>query len=58
MKHKSPDYKTSVVRYYLNNKESMDKVCKVFDCKKNTLKDWIHKYKNNHKKCKPKKYKE
>jgi hypothetical protein len=26
MKHKSPDYKTSVVRYYLNNKESMDKV--------------------------------
>lgn len=49
MKHKSPDYKTYVVRYYLNNKESMDKVCKVFDCKKSTLKDWIHKYKNNHK---------
>ena len=25
------------------------KVCKSFDCKKSTLKDWIHKYKNNHK---------
>lgn len=49
MKHKTPDYKTSVVKYYLNSKVSMDKVCKIFDCKKSTLKDWVHKYKNNHK---------
>lgn len=49
MKHKTEDYKTSVVKYYLNNNQSMDYVCKVFDCKKSTLKDWVHKYKNNNK---------
>ncbi len=41
MKHKSDDYKTIAVKYYLNNKDSMDKVCKIFNCKKSTLKDWI-----------------
>jgi hypothetical protein len=30
MKHKGIDYKTSAVHYYLNNNESMDKVCKIF----------------------------
>ena len=39
MKHKGIDYKTSAVQYYLNNNESMDKVCKIFNCKKTTLKD-------------------
>jgi len=29
MKHKGIDYKTSAVQYYLNNNESMDKVCKI-----------------------------
>ena len=38
MKHKGIDYKTSAVQYYLNNNESMDKVCKIFNCKKTTLK--------------------
>ena len=28
MKHKGIDYKTSAVQYYLNNNESIDKVCK------------------------------
>jgi len=42
MKHKGIDYKTSVVQYYLNNNESMDKVCKIFNCKKTTLKVWVH----------------
>jgi transposase len=46
MKHKSDDYKTIAVKYYLNNKDSMDKVCKIFNCKKSTLKDWIDRYKN------------
>jgi len=36
MKHKGIDYKTSAVQYYLNNNESMDKVCKIFNCKKTT----------------------
>ena len=47
MKHKGIDYKTSAVQYYLNNNESMDKVCKIFNCKKTTLKVWVHNYKNN-----------
>ena len=34
MKQKTEDYKTSVVKYYLNNNQSMEDVCKVFDCKK------------------------
>jgi nicotinic acid phosphoribosyltransferase len=38
MKHKGIDYKTSTVQYYLNNNESMDKVCKIFNCKKTTQK--------------------
>lgn len=29
-----------------NNKDSMDKVCKIFNCKKSTLKDWIDRYKH------------
>jgi len=45
MKHKSDDYKTVAVKYYLNNKDSMDKVCKIFNCKKSTLNDWVNKYK-------------
>ena len=47
MKHKGNDYKVSAVNYYLKNKDSMDKVCKIFNCKKSTLKDWVHYYKNN-----------
>jgi transposase-like protein len=34
MKHKSEDYKISAVQYYIKNKVSMDKTCKIFDCKK------------------------
>ena len=37
MKHKSDDYKTIAVKYYLNNKDSMDKVCKIFNCKKRNI---------------------
>jgi len=46
MNHKSEDYKTISVKYYLNNNDSMDKVCNIFNCKKNTIKDWIDRYKN------------
>ena len=44
MKHKGIDYKTSAVQYYLNNDESMDKFCKIFNCNKTTLKVWVHNY--------------
>ena len=44
MKHKSPDYKLSAVKYYLNNKDGYDETCKIFDCKKSSIKRWIHTY--------------
>jgi len=36
-KHKSEDYKLSAVKYYLNNQVSLDDVCKIFDCSKQSL---------------------
>ena len=48
MPHKTEDYKLSAVKFYLKNKQSMNKVCSIFDCKKSTLKDWVHKYKKQH----------
>lgn len=47
MKHKSDDYKFTAVQYYLKNNVSMDKTCEIFNCKKSTLKDWVHKYKTH-----------
>jgi transposase len=46
-KHKTEDYKISAVKYYLNNDkgDGYKKTCKIFDCKKSTLRDWIKKYK-------------
>ena len=46
-KHKTDDYKNSAVKYYLNNEngDGYKKTCKIFDCKKSTLRDWIYKYK-------------
>ena len=42
--HKSEDYKISAVKYYLNNKVSMDTVCEIFKCKKQSLSRWVNKY--------------
>lgn len=36
-KHKSEDYKISAVKYYLNNNISLDDVCEIFDCPKQSL---------------------
>jgi len=47
MKHKSPDYKLSAVNYYLNHDVGYDNTCKIFDCKKSSLKRWIHNYKTS-----------
>ena len=40
-KHKTEDYKISAVKYYLNNDkgDGYEKTCKIFDCKKSTLRD-------------------
>jgi len=45
-KHKTDDYKNSAVKYYLNNEngDGYKKTCKIFDCKKSTLRYWIYKY--------------
>ena len=43
-KHKSEDYKLSAVKYYLNNNVSLDDVCKIFDCHKQSLYRWIKRY--------------
>ena len=31
MKQKGGDYKLTVVKYYLNNDDTMDNTCKIFD---------------------------
>jgi transposase-like protein len=45
MKQKTEDYKLSAVRYYINNDYGYDKTCKIFDCKKSSLKRWVQQYK-------------
>lgn len=49
MKQKGDDYKLTAVKYYLNNEDTMDNTCKIFDCKKSSLKRWIHQYKTQKK---------
>ena len=43
-KHKSEDYKLSAVKYYLNNQVSLDDVCEIFDCPKQSLYRWVKRY--------------
>ena len=43
-KHKSEDYKLSAVKYYLNNSVSLDVVCEIFDCPKQSLSRWVKIY--------------
>ena len=57
MKHKGSDYKISAVKYHLSHKSilnkshkaSLNKTCKIFNCKKSTLRRWILRYKNEDK---------
>ena len=43
-KHKSEDYKLSAVKYYLKNDVSLDDVCEIFDCSKQSLYRWVKRY--------------
>ncbi len=43
-KHKSYFYKLSTVKYYLNNHVSLDDVCLIFDCPKQSIYRWIKRY--------------
>ena len=43
--HHSTDYKIAVVKYYLKSHQSMDYVCNIFNCSKQSLSRWIEQYK-------------
>lgn len=45
MKQKGDDYKLTAVNYYMNNDDTMDNTCKIFNCKKPSLHRWIKQYK-------------
>jgi transposase-like protein len=57
-KHKSEDYKLSAVKYYLNNNVSLDDVCEIFDCPKQSLYRWVKRYEELEeiKRCKDRKH--
>ena len=46
-KHKTEDYKLSAVKYYLKNDFSMEYVCDIFECKKQSLSRWVKRYNIN-----------
>ena len=46
-KHKSEDYKISAVNYYLDNDVSMNYLCNIFNCKKQSLSRWVQRYNND-----------
>ena len=43
-KHKSEDYKITVVKYYLENDTNYTKTCDIFKCSERSLKRWIERY--------------
>lgn len=45
MKHHSEDYKLSAVKYYLKHDQNMRSICKIFDCKYQSLARWVKTYK-------------
>ena len=40
-KHKSEDYKISVVQYYIENNKSQTNTCKIFKCSRRSLMRWV-----------------
>ena len=43
-KHKSEDYKLSVVKYYLRANKTQEEVCKIFECSPRSLMRWVERY--------------
>jgi len=39
--HKSEDYKTQAVKYYLVEDNTQDEVCRVFACSRRSLMRWV-----------------
>lgn len=46
VKHKSEDYKLAIVKYYLNNNDTQENVCKIFKCSVRSLLRWVERYKD------------
>ena len=44
-KHKSEDYKLSAVKYFLENKDTQENTCKIFECSVRSLLRWTKRYK-------------
>jgi transposase-like protein len=44
--HKSDDYKTTAVKYYLVEDATQEEVCKIFQCNRRSLMRWVKQYKN------------
>jgi len=44
-KHKSEDYKLSVVKYYLRANKTQEEVCKIFECSPRSLMRWAFNFK-------------
>ena len=40
-RHKSEDYKLSVVKYYLRANKTQEEVCKIFECSPRSLMRWV-----------------
>ena len=43
-KHKSEDYKLSAVKYFLENKDTQENICKIFKCSVRNLLRWTKRY--------------
>ena len=43
-KHHTEDYKLSAVKYYLNNRTTMEKTCEIFECSYKSLYRWVKRY--------------
>jgi transposase len=43
--HKSSDYKTTAVQYYLVEDKTQEEVCKIFKCSPRSLMRWVERYK-------------
>ena len=44
-KHKSEDYKISAVKYFIENNDTQENVCKIFKCSPKSLMRWVNQYK-------------
>jgi transposase-like protein len=39
--HKSEDYKTQAVKYYLVEDNTQEEVCRIFECSRRSLMRWV-----------------